>query len=656
MTPHVHDQLAYYRDLAPDERRAVDAHLAGCAECRATRDVYQTQDAALQALPALRPRRPRPAGGVLAPRRVSAGRLALTRLGDGLTLAGLAVLLWFFALQVQAAAQGGPGTLAPAALEPGLTLPPTRLQPPSPWLPALPWLAAALLVVGGLFILTRRSLVPTVVGGLAAGLLLTSFVPPFSAAPNPAGLYWRVAGGYTYDPRLPFRNSFLIAGDPAQTLRPYLDELIGQTGLTPLDPVQPLARTEVLQVGLHPKHRRVALVTTRFIYADGSSRVYPVPLFDPAVDIFGFWLSGWREDGLQRLRSEHLDFPGQPFADESSPIRLGDARRLDLHPAASRLDEANPGHWLWESVRVDRLVAAPDASAFLVAIEQDAGVRQLWRVPFDGAPPVPVGPAGDLQEYGWSPDSQHIVYTRFDPDAAAVDPTRPYAIVSVARSATEASSRAERGYGAPVNVATGLDTAQLPGLTLDGIWFFHDRTLWRAPYAGGAPAAVRSDLASAYAPRPSPDGARVAFRQVGQLCLADVAGGEAACVPGVRPAEMTWSPDGTRLAVVDRDANNLRPVRLALVSRAGELEAAYDIAPRDVTDPPQWTPDGRALLIQTFPQDGRRIIAVDLARSQVLDLSREHWDAYFTLMPDGRSLLLNNGRGDFWQAEVLINR
>jgi hypothetical protein len=37
----------------------------------------------------------------------------------------------------------------------------------------------------------------------------------------------------------------------------------------------------------------------------------------------------------------------------------------------------------------------------------------------------------------------------------------------------------------------------------------------------------------------------------------------------------------------------------------------------------------------------------------VLDLSREHWDAYFALSPDGQNLLLNNGRGGFWLAPVI---
>ncbi len=652
MAEHYHDQLAYYGDLTPDERRAVDAHLAACAECQATWAAYRRQDAALEALPRLRPR---PSGrrwspGASAPARPSL-RWAVARLGDALALGGLAALLWLFALQVQGLAAGGAGTLTPAALEPGLTLPPTRLQPPSPWLDALPWLAAALLAVGLLFILTRRSLVPTFTGLVLAGLLLTGFVSPFSLVPNPVALAWRVVGGYSYDPRLPFKNDFLIAGSPARELRPYLDQLIGQTGLSPLDPNQPLARYEILRVSLHPVRNRVALVTTRFIYADGSSRVYPVPLLGPAVDVGGFWLAGWRADGLERLRSQHLAFPEQPFATETAPLRLGAVQALALHPEANRLDEINPGHWLWDSVRVERLVAAPDGSGFLAAVEPEAGLRQLWWVPFDGTAPALVAPVSDIREYGWSPDSRTIVYTRFDPEAAAVDIFHAFAIVSVPRDQAGADS-ASRTSGA-TTLATGLSTDQLPGLTDAGVWFFHSGQLWLAPSTGGVPVVQRSEISSNQAPRPSPDGRLVAYAQAGRLCLADLADGGEVCLDDVAAAELTWSPDGQRLAVVDRDVNNLRPVRLVIVSAAGALQAAFEIAPRDVTDPPQWTPDGGAVLIQTFPQDGRRIIAVDLASGQVLDLSREHWDAYFTLLPGGEALLLNNGRGGYWRAELV---
>lgn len=651
MNEHVHDQLAYYRDLAPEARRTVEAHLAHCAECRATLAAYQRQEAALRALPTLRAR-PRPHPGRAAPRP----RLAVVaRLGDALAIGGLAALVWLFGLQVQAVAQGG-GALVPAALEPGLTLPPMRVALPSPWLAALPWLAAALLGVGTLFILTRRSVVPTLIGAGVAALLLISFVPPFSLAPNPLGLYWRVAGGYEYDPRLPFKNNFLIVDSPEATLRPRLDALIGRTGLSPLDPNQPLASYEFLRVGLHPQMPTVALVTTRFVYADGSSRIYPVPLLRPVLGLAGFWQAAWTADGLQRLRSEHLDFPGQPFAPPEATVRLGAVRELPVHPAANRLDEANPAHWLWESVRSERLVVAPDGSGVLVAIDADQPRRQLWLVPFDGGPPTAVGAPTDLREYGFSPDGQYIVYTHIDPAAFAADTVRPYAISVLPRTAAGglSSGRAEGAYFAPYQVVTGLFSERLPGLTAEGLWFVSEGRLWRAPYSGGAPVLLQAAAASQEAPRPAPDGGRVALACGEALCLSGATGEAAVRVPGLTPAEMTWTADGTQLAVVDRDRNNQRPVRLWVFTRAGAPTLTVEIAPRDVTDPPQWTPDGAAILVQTYPQDGRRIIAVDVARQAVWDLSREHWDAYFTLLPGGRSLLLNNGRGGFWEAELIV--
>ncbi|MCS6909040.1 MAG: zf-HC2 domain-containing protein [Anaerolineales bacterium] len=650
MTEHVHEQLACYRDLTPGERRQVDAHLDVCAECRATLAAFDRQDAALTAICDIRPRR------ALHFDRFPIPRAGLARLGE-VTLAGLGALIWLFGLQVQALAQGG-GTLAPAALEPGLTLPPTRLSPPSPWLPALPWLAGSLFVVGALFIFTRKGLLPTLLGAALATLLLVSFIMPFSLLPNPVGLYYRVVGGYSYDPRLPFKNGFLIAGDPAATLRPYLDRLIGERGLSPLDPNSPLERYEILRVGLHPTQNNVALVTTRFIYADGSSRVYPVPLLRPLINFGGFWQSAWTEDGLQRLRSEHLAFPGQPFATEASPIRLGAVRQAQLHPDANRLDEANPAHWLWESVRVERLTVAPDGSAFLVAIETDAVRRQLWLVPFNGAAPVAVGAPGDIREYGFSPDGRYIVYTRVDPDALAADPASPFAITVVTRdSVPSVSSYVEVEHFLPNNLATGLASPQLPGLTADGVWFFSDGRLWRAPYAGGDSKLI-ADLSGValpgFAPRPAPGGERVAFVCDNALCLLDLSTEAVTRIDGLQPAEMAWSVSGDRLAVIDRDPNNLRSVWLHVFAADGTEQLIVAVAPRDVTDPPQWTPDGRAIFVQTYPQDGRRIIAVDVVGGQVVDLSQEHWDAYFALMPDGRSLLLNNGRGDYWIVDVIF--
>ena len=106
---------------------------------------------------------------------------------------------------------------------------------------------------------------------------------------------------------------------------------------------------------------------------------------------------------------------------------------------------------------------------------------------------------------------------------------------------------------------------------------------------------------------------------------------------------ITWDRTSARLAATSLDANNLGPVRVLIVSRDGEVQHSAEVAPRDATDPPQWTPDGKVVFVQTFPMDGRRILTVDADTGQVLDLSREHWDAYFALSPDGKSVLLNNG-------------
>jgi hypothetical protein len=659
MTEHEHlrEQLAYYRDLSTAERRRLDAHVAGCAECRAAMSDFARQDAMLADLPELRPRAVWSPPWRAAPTPL--GRRVLGRLGEGLVLAGVAAMLWMLALQVRYITQAGragqeaiPGALAN---EPGLTLPPTRIERPSPWVPALPWIGGALLVVGGLFVFSRQNPRLATAGGALAAVFLVSYIPPLSAIPNPVGVYWRLAGGYSYDPQLPFKNQFLIAGRPEAMLRPYLDQLIGEVGLSPLDPGQPLASYQILRVGLHPTHRDVALVTTRFVYADGSSRIYPVPLLEPQYGWHGLWLSGWREDGLERLRSQHLAFLNQPFATADSPIRIGPASALALHPAANRLDEVNPGHWLWTSVRVQRLVWSPDGSSFLAAMELDPGRRQLWRVPLDGGEPEQIA-AGDIAEYGWSPDGRYVVFTQTDSRAAEVEPSHPYAI-RVAEPGTRAAGR---------TLATGLASAQLPGLTDAGAWFFSRNGLWVAPYDGGTPGLVAVDLtaqAPAGAPRPSPDGQRVVFACGRATCLlrsAVQAGETTGELPvqrleDLRMAQATWTADGHEVAVVDSDPNALSSVRLAILATDGRVVLSVPISPREATDPPQWTPDNQAVLVQTYPQDGRRLIAVDLTSQQVVDLSQEHWDAYYALSPDGGRVLMNNGRGGFWVADILRN-
>ncbi len=43
---------------------------------------------------------------------------------------------------------------------------------------------------------------------------------------------------------------------------------------------------------------------------------------------------------------------------------------------------------------------------------------------------------------------------------------------------------------------------------------------------------------------------------------------------------------------------------------------------------------------------------MDVATGEVLDLSQPRRDAWFSLAPDGKRLLLTNGRGGFWTSEI----
>lgn len=643
--------LATYRELTPAERLAVHEHLAVCDTCRAQFEAFRRQDALLAALPDLEPRRKRWA-------ERSTGRSSvrfwngLARLGDVMAVGGLATLTLAIVLLVRAAATAPTQTGSPPpAPTPPLALPPDLPALVNPWLLAAPWIGGVLAAIGVLLALGKRSRVWPGLGAMLALVLLFGFVPPLTAVPNPVGLVWRSVGNYRYDPSLPFKNLFVISGDPTARLRLHLDRLVGQKGLDPLDAVQPLARYAFERVSL-PRDRSVVLVSTRFVYADGSSRVYDVPLSDPVPGAFGFYLFSWQNDGLARLRTEHLALPGQPFADESSPIRLGDAVRLKLSPQADRLDAINPTHWLWVSNRLQRMDWSPQADAFLMVEKQPDRTRQLWLVPLDGSEPQPVNRGGSVYEYGWSPDGSFVVYT--GPGEMAVSS-------SVRSEATQLVVVRRDALQQPV-ARRAIANASLPSLTSQGIWYAQDGALWLMDYAtGDATRVTRLDgLGYAANSTPtfwpvavSPDASRVAYACGNDLCLANLDGSDRRAVEAAGIRAAAWDRSGARLAAISLDQNNLGPVRLLIISRQGALQRDMPVAPRDATDPPQWTPDGKYIFVQTYPMGGRRIIAVQADTGQALDQSREHWDAYFALSPDGRTLLLNNGRGGFWRAPIL---
>lgn len=92
--------------------------------------------------------------------------------------------------------------------------------------------------------------------------------------------------------------------------------------------------------------------------------------------------------------------------------------------------------------------------------------------------------------------------------------------------------------------------------------------------------------------------------------------------------------------------------RLTILERTGAVVADLPVGPNGIVESAQWTPDGRFVFLPAEPEAGRRILAVEAESARVFDLSQPGWDAAFSLSPDGRELLLTNGRGGFWLAPM----
>jgi hypothetical protein len=508
------------------------------------------------------------------------------------------------------------------------------------------WTLSLLAATGALVWLRGRPRRLRGIGYALVALLLITFVPPFSYLPDPLGIVWTAVGGYAHDPRLPFADRFLVAGSPVARLRPWLDGLIGQTGLDPLDPTAPLARYEPVRVRV-PRHRAAPVeVVTRFTYADGSRRTYAIPLYQP-IGPPGLYQAGWAYDGLARLRTEHRELPGIPFPDTSlaaqsstaERVYLSGAVRLSLPQTAQRLDTVNPSNWYWRRAGHTALwrhvVWSPAGDAFLARAFADYNRDELWLVPADDGQPERL--AEDVIDFGWSPDGRYVVYTRR---------TDAWAMGVFALSPEE---RRERQLAQPA--MTGR--YDFPGVSEEGVWYASEGALWLAPFDGGPAQRIAPAHWGASGPvRPAPDGSLIAYACSAGICLQDRNGGARRTIDA-EAQQMAWSADGARLAAAaweDRD-----DVVLTIASRDGPIEHRVSIAPDGAAGTPQWTPDGRRLFVQIAPFGGRRIIMVDVATGAVLDLSQPRWDAWFDLAPEGERLLLTNGRGGFWVADLVID-
>lgn len=493
---------------------------------------------------------------------------------------------------------------------------------------AVKWLIylVTLALVGWLGIWVRRHPRRRMVYGLLA-LVLITFMPPFSYLPNPAGFIWRLWGGYRYDPRLPYVNRFVAAGDPTISLAPYLDGLIGQTGLDPLDPNSPLARYDFVGVTMN---RYQAFVKVNFTYQDGNQRTYPVPLYQPQT-FLGFYQHRWAYDGLGRLRTEDVDLPTAPRMNQSLPQPTW----LVTIPGRS-----NAADWFQNSF-INPLVW--DEEGILLKIAGQNDHNELWLI--DPAGQASQRIAQDVGEYRFTPDSQHIVFNR-----------------AIYQQTADGQLLTRFGLATPDGHSQDwleIKNFPLPDLAPDGAWYLADGALWHKPYNDQPPGRIMelpaSDSAEGHSGRVrlSADGQQLAYTcyfrpadQYHDLCLSDRNGQQWLRLPLATPEmDFSWSPAGSMLAVVQWGYQ--QPTLLSLVR--GEDVTTIPLAPDGPAGTPQWLPNGEQLLINAFPWGGRRILQVEVGSGRVTDLTPPRWDGYFALSPDGQRLVISSGRGNLWE-------
>ncbi|MEM8529857.1 MAG: hypothetical protein AAGF95_03385 [Chloroflexota bacterium] len=508
---------------------------------------------------------------------------------------------------------------------------------------------------------------------LLIALLLISFIAPFSYIPNPVGLYYRLVGGYHYNPDSLFVNRFVtINRDPTTVLTAQLDQLIGQTGLDPLHPHEALVDYDIQQITIAPDPDTIASADIVLRYADDHTRMFTIPMFTPPPNVYTT-IPETRVTGLNRLFYEHQQLALTPFASTDARLSLGDINTVPLSEDSARLtiDTWN-GSW-----QVPPIHWSPDKKYALFLEKETDADGTLWLIPFNESTPYKI--AEQVVEYTWATD-QYVVFLQ---TADVVRAEAPYTINTFSLASGQRHTLAESDL-AHVSVVN------------TNIYFWQAEHLWHIATDGseatqqGSLSGLSIDADMPFALSVDPREERIAYLCGSDVCLSDLDGGKLSRIllgypekqvsdrradfaaPVVDPTPvpnraevlqmaslgLTWSHDGEYLAVTvgaePRGHTRSRAPELRIVSRNGETEEQFLLGPDGPTRPPQWTPDDQVVLVNTFPIGGRRIIAVDREAARVWDLSQPRWDAFATLAQDGSEMLLWNGHGRFWTVPLVI--
>ncbi len=492
----------------------------------------------------------------------------------------------------------------------------------------------------------------------AAVVLLISFVAPFSALPNPLGLYYLVAGGYRYDPRTPLYNVFVASldGDPIPLVTARLDALIGATGLDPLDPHHALTGYDVRGI-TSGASTSGPVVDVDLYYAGGVTRQVSIPVIDRR---------SWQQTGIDRLTTDHRPLPGLQLPDKSTPFQLGEPERVMLHDRSVTLMT----RWFLP-VRSTQFEIAPDGNGLLTLAEpypaaiSGTNGPALWFIKFDGSAPRFI--ADNVAATAWSGSGRYAL------------------------GLTRASGWMFNltGYDIATDSAFPLGYTDSPTLSVvgDRVYTMYDGGLWRADLSSQTYAMVRnvpgfhsrSEVGS-FAVAPNEE--LVAYLCETDLCLAglqtsfyqrislnieySIAPVTSDIVPQAKPTAMpqgqerpalgvlslAWSPNGEQLALVTATTDLRGRPELRVIRRDGALLTSIPLGPNGSVDTPQWMPDGTSIFLTVYPSGGRRMIIADVSRGEVYDLSQPHWDAVARLSPDGRYLIVSNGNGGLWRVPV----
>jgi eukaryotic-like serine/threonine-protein kinase len=179
------------------------------------------------------------------------------------------------------------------------------------------------------------------------------------------------------------------------------------------------------------------------------------------------------------------------------------------------------------------------------------------------------------------------------------------------------------------NIPTGSDTQVLPAsgqafhsliFSPDGNSFYFRETagdaaaynLYRAPLLGGSPVLLAKDVDGG--PVFSPDGKRIVYSRYNdpelnkwRLLEADAGGGKEKVlniepVPGGPPAELSWSPDGRRLAISMLTLNSKSLSKIQFFDFASGSMQPF-VAPADkLVLGNAWAPDGRGIFVAYVPR------------------------------------------------------